>query len=121
MNYLYIFGTILLTVYCQIVLKWRIGIYGKLPDDILQRLFFLIRLVFDPFIFSGLVGAFIAALLWMAAMTKFDLSYAYPFVGLTFVLVFLFSAILFKEPVTVYKIIGMLLIVMGVYISSRSL
>jgi hypothetical protein len=36
----------------------------------------------------------------VAALTKFELSYAYPFMSLAFVLVLLSSALLFHETVT---------------------
>lgn len=122
MGYAYIFGTILFTVYGQIVLKWRISQYGPLPDGTLfDKGWFLMRLLFDPLIFSGLAAAFIASLFWMAAMTKFDISYAYPFMSLSFVLVFCLSAFLFQEPVTVNKVAGLVLIVLGIIVTSQSI
>ena len=121
MPFLYILGTIIFTVYGQLILKWRISKYGVLPENIAGKMIFLAKLLFDPFVFSGLAGAFIGALFWMAAMTKLQLSYAYPFVGLTFVLVMLFSSLFFKEPITQQKIVGMSFIVIGIIISSMSL
>jgi multidrug transporter EmrE-like cation transporter len=119
MNYLYIFGTIFFTVYGQLILKWRIVLYGSLPTLIGDRLLFLLRLLLDPFIFSGFFAAFLASLCWMAAMTKFQLSYAYPFMSLAFVLVMFLSALLFKEPITVPKSLGLGFIVLGIIIGSR--
>lgn len=121
MGYLYIAGTILFTVYGQLILKWRIAQYGALPADGFAKLLFLIRLLLDPLILSGFVSAFIASLFWMAAMTKFALSYAYPFMSLSFVLVFLFSILLLREPLTWAKVAGLALIVAGVWVTSRSL
>ncbi len=57
----------------------------------------------------------------MAAMTKFDLSFAYPFMSLEFVLVLILSVMLFREPITVHKVVGMLFIVSGIFITSKSL
>jgi multidrug transporter EmrE-like cation transporter len=54
----------------------------------------------------------------MAAMTKFPLSYAYPFMSLAFVLVMFLSAVFFKEPVTIPKSIGLGLIILGIIIGS---
>lgn len=121
MGYLYIAGTILFTVYGQLILKWRIVKYGALPNGLSEKIVFLLKLLFDPFIFSGFAAAFIASFFWMAAMTKFEVSYAYPFMSGAFVLVFIFSAILFQEVVTWQKIIGLLLIVTGIIITSRSM
>ena len=119
MALLYIFGTILFTVYGQLIIKWRIPFHGALPGELTEKIVFLLKLFFDPFILSGFVAAFLASLCWMAAMTAFDLSYAYPFMGLNFVLVFLASAILLSEQVTMYKVVGLILIVLGIVISSR--
>jgi len=120
MSYLYIAGTILLTVYGQLVLKWRIVQYGSLPDLFLDKLRFLLRLLLDPFILSGFVAAFGASLFWMAAMTKLDVSFAYPFMSAAFLLVLLFSVIFFNEPLTWHKVVGLLLITSGIVISSQS-
>lgn len=120
MAHVYIFGTIFFTVYGQLVIKWRIGNYGHLPEESIDKLLFLLKLFLDPFILSGFISAFLASLCWMAAMTKFELSYAYPFMGLTFVLVFISSIFLFAESVSVYKVLGLGLIVLGIIISSRA-
>ena len=57
----------------------------------------------------------------MATMTKFDISYAYPFTMLGFVAVLVLSALLLGETFNIYKIIGCLTIVVGVIIASRGL
>lgn len=122
MGYFYIFGTIFFTVYGQLILKWRMSTIGiSLPNDFLDKIFFLFKLVFDPFIFSGFASAFIASFFWMAAMTKFELSYAYPFMSGAFVLVFILSVLFFNEIVTWQKILGLAFIVVGIIITSRSL
>jgi uncharacterized membrane protein len=55
----------------------------------------------------------------MAAMTKFNLSYAYPFMSLNFVLVLVLSVWLLSEPVTLQKVIGIGLIVLGTVVAAR--
>nr|WP_264373552.1 EamA family transporter [Paenibacillus psychroresistens] len=102
------------------MLKWRIGKFGSLPEDTMDKIIFLSRLMIDPFILFSFFSAFIASLFWIGAMTKFDISFAYPFMSLSFVLVFFISIFLFKEPVTFYKCAGMSLIVLGIIITSRT-
>jgi len=118
-NYFYILATIVFTVYGQLILKWRIGRFGPLPTDTFEKLKFLILLLFDPAIFSGFAAAFVASLAWMAAMTKFDLSHAYPFMSLNFVIVVLLSGWLLSEPVTFQKAIGIFMIVIGTVVAAR--
>lgn len=120
MGYFYILGAIVCTVYGQLILKWRIDKYGALPDLFLDKLIFLTKLLFDPYIFSGFVVAMLASFFWMATMTKFDVSYAYPFMSGAFVIVFVLSVILFHEPISWNKVIGLILIISGIVVTSRS-
>ena len=119
-DYSYILGTVVFTVYGQLIIKWRIGDYGQLPEELGNKLIFLFKLLFDPYIFSGLVAAFVASMFWMAAMTRFDVSHAYPFItaGLTLITVIMAVAIL-GEPVTMYKVTGVLLIISGVIVMGQ--
>lgn len=119
MNYLYIVLTILFTVYGQLILKWQVGQAGSLPASTGAKIGFLLGLLLKPWIVSGFAAAFLASLCWMAAMTKFNLSHAYPFMGLSFVLVLIGSGIFFGEAVTPMKIIGTALIVLGITVASQ--
>lgn len=108
------------TVYGQLVLKWRLGYHGELPEPFVQKLSFLLRLFLDGYILSGFVAAFAASLAWMAAMTKFDLSHAYPIIIGSLAILTSFLAIFFlKEPFTFSKIAGLFLVVTGVYFLSK--
>lgn len=118
-NYLYIFATIGLTVYGQLILKWRISQFGTLPAELSQKIKFLLSLLLDPAIFSGFAAAFLASLAWMAAMTKFELSHAYPFMSLNFVVVLLLSGWILSEPMNAAKFLGVTLIVLGTLVAAR--
>lgn len=119
MALIYVFSTIVLTVYGQLIVKWRVARAGTLPADLAGKVWFMAGLLSDPWIISVLFAAFLAALSWMAAMSKLDLSYAYPFMSLAFVLVMVLSAVFFREAVTLPKVLGMVLVVAGIIISSR--
>jgi multidrug transporter EmrE-like cation transporter len=118
-GYVYIGLTIVLTVYGQLVIKWRMGVIGQLPEGLSSKFVFLIKAVFDPYIFSSFFAAFLASLAWMAAVTKFEISYAYPFMSLAFVLVLIFSYMLFNEALTIHKVLGLALIIIGIIIASK--
>ena len=119
-GYFYIFSTLLFTVYGQLVLKWRLGkLEYALPEDFLSKVISLVRIILDPFIFSGFVSAFVASLFWMAAMTKFEITKAYPFMSLAPALVFLFGIGLLGEAFTWGKVLGLLLIGLGIYVTVK--
>jgi drug/metabolite transporter (DMT)-like permease len=120
LDYIYIIATVAFTAYGQIILKWRIAKFGAMPAEAAAKLRFLLAMFLDPIILSGFVAAFLAALAWMAAMTKFDLSEAYPFTSLNFVIVLLLSAWLLSEPLSANKIWGVLFIIVGTFLATRS-
>ena len=116
-KYSYIFFTIILTVYGQLVIKWRMSLKGELPQGLLPKVAFILSAYTDLWIISGFIAAFLASMSWAGAMTKFELSQAYPFMSLSFVLVFLLSMYLFNEAFVWAKFLGLILIVLGVIIS----
>ncbi len=119
MSYLYIFGTILFTVYGQLIIKWQMAKVGSLPYVFSEKALFLLQMFFNPWILSAFLSAFVAAICWMAAMTKFELSHAYPFMGLSFVFVLVLSGLFFHEAITFPKILGVLLIMTGIIVGSQ--
>ena len=119
MSYFYVACTILLTVYSQLVIKWQVIGAGALPADAADKAWFLARLLVNPWVISALLALLVAVVTWMAAMTKLELSHAYPFVSLAFVLVVLCSAWLFNEPLNMTKLAGLALICIGIAIGSQ--
>lgn len=90
MCYFYVFMTLLFTVYGQIIIKWRFNnLNFKIPDEgSINKFLNLLKILFDPFVFSGFVAAFIASLFWMVAMSKLEITKAYPFMSLAPIFVF---------------------------------
>jgi multidrug transporter EmrE-like cation transporter len=120
MSYLYVAMTIALTVYGQLVIKWRVVNAGPFPDGVLDKIAFLARMFGDLWVLSGLVAAVLASMAWMAALTKLQLSHAYPFMSTSFVLVLIFSGLLFQEPISTPKMLGLALIVAGIVVGSQA-
>lgn len=120
MGHVYIALCIIFTVYGQLILKWRINAVNSFPDPLAEKVFFLVKLILtDFFIFSGFVSAFIASIFWMAAMSKFAISYAYPFMSLAFVAVMICSSFFLGESINNTKLVGTAFIVCGLIILSR--
>jgi len=117
MGYVYIFLTILFTIYGQLILKHRISGITNMPSGISLMIFFIKLIFIDKFVFSGLISAFFASIFWMATLSKFEINYAYPFMALNFLLIFLLSMLFFHESINIYKIIGLFFIIIGVIIS----
>ena len=118
-DYLFIAGTVLLTVYGQLVLKWQMNRLGPLPATGADKAFVIARLLLNPWVISCIAAAFLAMLSWMGALTRFQLTYAYPFVSVTFALVLVLGTYFFGESLTLGKVFGVALIMLGVIVGSR--
>jgi drug/metabolite transporter (DMT)-like permease len=119
-KYIYILGTLIFTVYGQIILKWRLSsLKVILPEGFIEKSILLIKLIFDPFLFSGFVSALIASLFWMVAMTKFEITTAYPFMSLAPALVFIIGVILLGETFSIGKVLGLVFIIIGIIVTVK--
>jgi drug/metabolite transporter (DMT)-like permease len=78
-------------------------------------------MLLNPYIIIALILTLLAGVTWMIAMTKFEISYAYPFTLLGLVLVTIFSVVFFGESISVYKIGGIALIILGVVVISKGM
>jgi len=98
MVYLLIALVLALTVYGQLVTKARALVYSGGPA--LSKVGYLAAMFTDFHVLAGLAAA--------------SLSYAYPFMALTFALVPIGSKLLFSEVVSPLQCAGIVLIVLGV-------
>jgi multidrug transporter EmrE-like cation transporter len=117
--YVFVATTVLCTVYGQLIFKWQTGRAGELPDDLSGRVSYLAKFLVNPWVITSLAAAGVAALAWVGALSKLDLSRAYPFVAASFVLVLFLSALFFDESITIPKVIGAVLIVAGLIVGSQ--
>ena len=81
LGYFCVFLTIALTVYGQIVIKWQVVQYGALPPGLWPKVGFVAEVLINPWVMSTLAAAFLAAMAWIVAMTRLQLSHAYPFMS----------------------------------------
>ena len=78
----------------------------------------LIRLVFNPYVFSGLCLYILSTLLWLVALSKTTLNFAFPFTALIFVLVMLSARLVFLESIPPLRYVGIAFICIGFLLSS---
>jgi multidrug transporter EmrE-like cation transporter len=119
-GYLYMLVTVALTTYGNLVFKWRVDGAGELPATLSAKFTWLFRLLASPWILTSFLAACGAAAAYLLALQQLELSRAYPVMSLSFVLVLLFSAFLFSEAITASKVIGIALILAGLWIGSQT-
>jgi len=74
----------------------------------------------SPLIIFGIAIYFASILLWLYALTIVELSYAYPFLALSYIFVILGSWYFLGEAVSMLRLVGVLIIVFGVLVVARS-
>ena len=119
MGHFYILLTILFTVYGQLIIKQQVNTLTHIPKGIAIIPFYFEFVFTRPLVLSGFASAFLASMTWTLAISKFELSYAYPFMSLNFVLVVILSFFIFHDKMNVYKIIGLFFICLGIFILSK--
>lgn len=108
------------TVTSQLLMRWRVGLAGTLPEATGERVQFIAHLLLSPWIWLAVACTFLAGVSWMLALTRFELSYAFPFTGASFLLILFCGAVLFNEHVSVVRIIGTAVVMLGLFIVVRS-
>ena len=122
LNHFYLLLAISFGVISQLIIKWQMSAFVFNDYETWQDKFALaFSMLLNPYIIISLFLTLLAGVTWMIAMTKFEISYAYPFTLLGLVLVTIFSVIFFGESVNTYKISGIVLIILGIVIISRGM
>jgi drug/metabolite transporter (DMT)-like permease len=119
-NFLLIFFSVTLAVCGQLSLKngmLKIGFISLDPNNLPMT---LLKALLSPFVFLGLCLFFISALSWLVVLSRVELSWAYPMVAMGYIVTVFLSWLLFKENVTLIRIIGCSSIALGVILISRS-
>lgn len=103
-------ASILLGVAAHLILKFGVLQVQAQPGVWITYLWIVLGLV----VYASGTGC------WMLCLSCLDLSYAYPFTGLSYVLIFVASSLIFGDQVSFERIEGILAICLGItFISSR--
>lgn len=85
-------------------------------DDLMHK---LISVGTSPMVFLGLGLYALGAMVWLLVLARIDVSQAYPFVGIGFVITLGFGVLMLGETVTLPRILGILLVAVGIVFLSR--
>lgn len=117
-DYIILGISILLAVVGQLLMKKGMFLFGTFPVS--QLLYKIIPMFLNPYVFFGLACFGISAIFWLVVLSRLELSLVYPMVSVAYILVALASWFFFKENVTLVRWLGILVIVLGVFLISRS-
>ena len=101
----------------QISWKWGMNIEGAVTEFNLDT---LTSMMLNPYVVLGVIMYGLGMLCWLVSLSRKDLSYVYPFIALTFIIVLLASKFLFHEELLPFRIVGTLIVVFGILVIVRT-
>ncbi len=105
----------------NLLLKWGMNECGSIAETNMGVVPYYLNVFTKPQVWAGTICYIVSALLWMAVLGMMDISAAYPiFVSGAFLLVTMAAILLFREHVNWVRIVGILVVVLGIFIVSQS-
>ena len=109
-----------LTVTGELLLKTGMNRHGELNVSLDTLVPTAVKLFSSPFVLGGFVFVFSGALFWLAVLSRWPLSLAYPLLSISYIIGIIASVIFLKEKVNAVQIVGVFVIILGVFLISRS-
>lgn len=119
-NLILVLTPITIGVIAQIFLKFGMLQFGKFSIQLSKLPNTFINIFLNPYVLFGMFLYFLASLVWLIVLSRIDLSFAYPLLSVGYIFILIYSAIYFKEPVSIIRWLGVITICLGVFLISRS-
>lgn len=111
-------ASVSMSAMAQGLMKWGMGAEAVTRAQTTPELALAVAL--NRGVLGGLALYGLGTVLWLGVLSRAELSQAYPFVGLSFVLTALFGVWLFHDAMPASRVAGIAAIVLGVWLVARS-
>jgi len=116
-SFLLIVLTVIINTAGQFIVKTGVNRIGAVSFTNVQS---FMRALTSGYVLLGFAIYFVSALLWISILSKTDLSWAFPILSLSYVLTALLSPALLHESFSVLRLVGTLVICLGVFIVGKT-
>ena len=104
----------------QLALKRGMNSFGELTLSMDKIVNVLVRMATNPYVVIGMLVYGASTVFWLAALSRVDLSFAYPFASLSYVVMLIGAWQLFDENISIMRLVGCVVVISGVLLISRS-
>lgn len=111
---------VLLNAVAQLLLKAGTNTFPAMSLDGSGFVLSGLRILLEPHIFAGLACYGMSFTIWIVALSRVDVSIAYPMISIGYVVGAPAAWYLFGEPLSVQKLAGIGVIIVGVVLVARS-
>ena len=115
--------SVLLAATAQILLKHgmtQVTDHGAIPLALNRPFATFRRVAANASVWIGLLTFVVSAAVWIVVLSKVSLSFAYPFVSFTYIVILLFDGLILQETVSGLRWAGVAFIVAGILLVSRT-
>jgi multidrug transporter EmrE-like cation transporter len=116
----FILFTVATNAAAQLMLKYGMMQLGPLSFAGVNPLIKILQIVFSPWVFLGLCTFVISMASHLFVLSKVELSFAYPFLSLAYVMVAVFAYFVFHEDLNALRIAGIGFICIGTVLIAQS-
>lgn len=107
-------ATPILAAISQILMKWQTSLTKDQLEELDSKLLFLAHFLLRPWVVAAFFFTFLGGLTWILAISKLELSQAYPYVAITFIVVPAAGLFIFGETMSTQKLLGSAVVVVGI-------
>jgi multidrug transporter EmrE-like cation transporter len=111
---------VLLNAIAQLALKASVSDTGVINFDFTSLVSSAGSLVVNVWLWLGLICYGISVVVWILALSRVDVSIAYPMLSIGYVVNAIAAWHLFDEPLGLGRIVGIGIIILGVFVLARS-
>jgi len=120
LSFALILAGVLLNAAAQLLLKAGTNAVGHFEFTVGNIWPVGLRLAFEPHILSGVTCYVVSLVVWIMALSRVEVSIAYPMLSIGYVINAVAAWYLFGESVTAVRMVGIGFIVVGVFLVARS-
>lgn len=111
---------IALNATAQLLLKAGMDKIGHFEFTVNNILPIALRAAFNPYIAVGLACYVVSFVVWLVGLSRVDVSVAYPLLSLGYVFITFAAYFILHENVSALRIIGVAVILAGIFLVTRS-
>ena len=120
MTLLLIIISVVLNCIAQLCMKKSMMGAGEITGGVQGLLLAIPTMIVNLYLWLSLICYALSILMWMVVLSRVDVSYAYPFLSIGYILSAIVGYYAFGENVTPIRIAGIIVICIGVVLISRS-
>ncbi|MGA9852743.1 MAG: SMR family transporter [Gammaproteobacteria bacterium] len=118
-SFLLVITGVLLNAAAQLLLKAGVSRVGVIHLQLNTILTAGWKLAFEPHILGGLACYVVSVVVWILALSRVQVSIAYPMLSLGYVVVAIAAWLIFGETLGAMRIAGIAVIIVGVFLLAR--